>query len=49
MVEIIEKSSIGQIMDVEWHLKEDAPFYLLEIEGKRSGKRYKDYDVKEEG
>ena len=47
IVEIIEKSSIGQIIDVEWHIKDNAPFYFLEIEGKRSGKRYKDYDVKE--
>lgn len=47
IVEIIEKSSIGQIIDVEWHIKDNTPFYFLEIEGKRSGKRYKDYEVKE--
>ncbi|WP_097007020.1 DUF6960 family protein [Lacrimispora amygdalina] len=47
IVEIIEKSSIGQIIDVEWHIKDNTPFYFLKIEGKRSGKRYKDYEVKE--
>lgn len=46
IVEIIEKSSIGQIIDVEWHIKDNAPLYFLEIEGKRSGRRYKEYEVK---
>ncbi len=47
MVEIIKKSSIGQNMDVGWHKKDDAPFLLLEIDGKWSGKRFKNYDMKE--
>lgn len=47
IVEIIEKSSIGQIIEVNWHIKDNAPFYFLEIKGKKSGKRYKECDLKE--
>lgn len=46
-VEIIEKSLVGQILDVNWHIKEDAPFYFVEVDGKKSGKRYRDCDLKE--
>ena len=46
-VEIIEKSLVGQILDVNWHIKDDAPFYLVKIDGKKSGKRYRDCDLKE--
>ena len=45
-VEIIDKSSIGQIIDVNWHIKEEAPFYFVEVDGKRVGKRYRDCDLK---
>lgn len=34
-VEIIEKSLIGQIADVNWHFKDDTPFYYIEIDGKK--------------
>ena len=46
-VEIIEKSLVGQISDVHWHIKDDAPFYFVEVGGKKSGKRYWDYDLRE--
>ena len=46
-VEIVEKSIVGQIADVNWHIKDDIPFYFLEVGGKKSGKRYKDYDLRE--
>ena len=46
-VEIIERSLIGQIVDVNWHIKYDAPFYLVEVDRKKSGKRYRDCDLKE--
>lgn len=46
-VEIIQKSLIGQIIDVNWHIKEDSPFYLIEVDGKRSKRRYRDCDLKE--
>lgn len=45
-VEIIEKSLIGQIVDVNWHIKDDAPFYFVEAGRKKSGKRYRDCDLK---
>ena len=45
-VEIIGKSLVGHILDVNWHIKEDAPFYLVEVNGKKSGKRYRDPDLK---
>ena len=46
-VEIIEKSLIGKIMEINWHIKNDAPFYFLEIAGKKSSKRYEDCELKE--
>ncbi len=46
-VEIIEKSLIGQIVDVNWHIKDNAPFYFVEVDRKKSGKRYRDCDLKE--
>ncbi len=47
-VEIIERSLVGQISDVNWHIKDDAPFYFVEFGGKKSGKRYRDCDLREE-
>ena len=44
-VDIIEKSLLGKIIDVNWHIKDDVPFYLVEVDGKKSGKRYKDCDL----
>lgn len=46
-VEIIEKSLAGQILDVNLHIKDDEPFYFLEVDGKKRGKRYRDCDLKE--
>ena len=34
-IEIIEKSLVGHILDVNWHIKDDAPFYLVEVNGKK--------------
>lgn len=34
-VEIIKKSLVGQILDVNWHIKDDVPFYLVEVGGKK--------------
>ncbi len=45
-VEIIEKSTVGQIVDVNWHIKNNAPFYFVEVDGKKSGKRYMDFDLR---
>ena len=46
-VKIIGKEVEGQIIDVNWHIKEDAPFYFLKVDGKESKKRYKDCDLEE--
>ncbi len=46
-VEIIEKSLVGYILDVNWHIKDDAPFYFVEVNGKKVEKRYRDCDLKE--
>ena len=45
-VEIIKKSLIGEIVEVNWHIKDNAPFYFIEIQGKKSGKRYKDCELR---
>lgn len=45
-VEIIEKTLFGEIVDVNWHIKENVPFYYVEIEGKKAGKRFKDCDLR---
>ena len=45
-VEIIEKSIVGQITDVNWHIKDDTPFYFVKVDGKKSGKRYRDHDLR---
>lgn len=37
-VEIIGKSSVGHITDINWHIKDNAPFYFVEVGGKKSGK-----------
>lgn len=44
-VKIVEKSLIAQIIDVNWHFKDDAPFYFVEIDGKKWKKRYRDCDL----
>ena len=45
-IEIIEKSLVGRIVDVNWHIKNDAPFYFVEVGGKKRGKRYWDCDLR---
>lgn len=45
-VEIMENGLIGQIVDVNWHFKDDAPFYTIKVNGKKSGKRYTDDNLK---
>ncbi len=45
-VEIIEKSITGKIIDINWHTKDKASFYFIEIEGKRLKKRYWDCDLR---
>lgn len=43
---IMENSLVGQIVDINWHIKDDTPFYHVEVNGKKCGKRYKDCDLK---
>lgn len=45
-VRIIEKTLIGRITDINWHIRDDAPFYFVEIDGKKKRKRYLDSDLK---
>lgn len=45
-VMIINKLSKGKIVDVNWHLKDDEPFYFIEINGKKDKKRYKNCDLR---
>lgn len=42
-----EKALISYIVDVNWHIKDDAPFYFVEIDRKKKSKRYRDCDLKE--
>ena len=46
IVEIIDKATEGKILDVNWHIKDNEPFYFIEVNGKESGKGYKDCDIK---
>ena len=46
-VKIIEKSLIGLIVDINWHIKDNVPFYFVEVDGKKREKRYRDCDLKE--
>lgn len=45
-VEIIEKSLIGKIIEINWHIKDNSPFYFLEIQGKKHSRRYRDMEIK---
>ena len=40
-VEIIEKSLVDQIVDINWHIKDDEPFYLVEVNRKKNKKDIK--------
>lgn len=46
LVEITEKSAVGRVADIFWHIKNDAPYYILEIQGRKSGRRYWDAELK---
>lgn len=45
-VEIIDKMSLGRVTDVNWHIKDNVPFYFVEVDGKKSKKRYRDCDLR---
>lgn len=45
-VEIIKKSVIGQIIEINWHFKDNSPFYFLKIDGKKNKRRYVDCELK---
>lgn len=40
-VEIVEKSLIGKIVDVNWHIKNNQPYYFIEINGKKIKRSFK--------
>ncbi len=46
-VKIIKKSIVGQVIEINWHFKDNEPFYNLEIQGKRSSRRYKENELEE--
>lgn len=35
----------GRIADIEWHFKQEAPFYFIEVNGKRKSSRYAESDL----
>lgn len=35
----------GVVADVTWHFKEEAPIYFLQIDGKRSSRRYSEAEL----
>lgn len=45
-VEIINKATTGKILDIQWHYKDNEPFYFLEINGKRNKRRYKNFEIR---
>ena len=45
-VEVIEKGIIGQIVDVNWHFKDEAPFYIVKVNQKKLGKHFVDRDLR---
>lgn len=45
-VEVIDKATKGKVLDVNWHIKDNEPFYFLEIKGKRNKKRYKNRELR---
>ncbi|WP_346352912.1 DUF6960 family protein [Azotosporobacter soli] len=45
-VRLTEKlETIGVIIDINWHNKENTPIYLIEINGKRKSTRYMETDL----
>ena len=44
-VRIVKKSIVGQLIEINWHFKDNEPFYYLEIEGKRRSRRYKENEL----
>ncbi len=39
-VNIISKLKIVQITDINWHMKDNTPFYFVQEDGKKSTRRY---------
>lgn len=39
-VNIISKLKIVEITDINWHIKENTPFYFVQENGKKSTRRY---------
>ena len=48
LVEVIEKNIGGRIEDIFWHVKNAEPYYILEIQGRKSGMWYKDCDLRKQ-
>ena len=44
-VKIISSSKIVQIIDINWHMKDNTPFYFVQDNGKRSTRRYYERDL----
>jgi len=43
---IISKSKIVEIIDINWHIKENVPFYHIKDNGKKSTRRYFEDELK---
>ena len=39
------KNSVGTIIDVFWHFKNEMPVYFINFEGKRSSRRYSESEL----
>lgn len=37
---IVSKSKVVEIIDINWHIKENIPFYYIKDNGKKSSRRY---------
>ena len=42
---VMAKGKPAVVLHVGWHFKEAAPIYLLEVEGKRSSRRYSEGEL----
>lgn len=43
-VQLKGKTELGIVVEVQWHHQKSEPFYIIEIEGKLSSKRYWHHD-----
>lgn len=43
--DVIVKGKPAVVLHIGWHFKDGAPIYLLEIEGKRSSRRYSEGEL----